>query len=236
MAFLDGDGRGVNWRSLDWELPELGQLTVELHFKRGGTTVFKSVGWVGLVGVFTGLTRTYSIALNYRRTDAGSGGVVGAALRLLRGYVPASYVIRRTLEADMVRTSAAVRVLRQMHLVAPAYLTVCGVDVVATVLVRNPSGVVAARYPHTGPDDDDFLVQTNHDAAGTEATADVLGSYARTATATNICRRNVVAWKQRPRDCLLALAVAPVVNEHTVYYCLMQPGPEMQLKVLRCNA
>jgi hypothetical protein len=58
----------MHFRTLDWDMPELRKLIVQLHFieKPGGAVVARSVTYVGFVGVLTGVKRDLSISLNFR--------------------------------------------------------------------------------------------------------------------------------------------------------------------------
>lgn len=57
------DGEPSLYRTMDWEMPELKPLTKEFEFVRGGQVVFRSVSWIGYVGIFTGVRRGVALAL-----------------------------------------------------------------------------------------------------------------------------------------------------------------------------
>ncbi|KAK3350333.1 beta subunit of N-acylethanolamine-hydrolyzing acid amidase-domain-containing protein [Lasiosphaeria hispida] len=61
-------GKVVHFRTLDWGMDPLRKLIVELEYVRrpGGEVVARTVGYLGYVGVLTGVRRGLSVSLNYR--------------------------------------------------------------------------------------------------------------------------------------------------------------------------
>ncbi|KAK0707286.1 beta subunit of N-acylethanolamine-hydrolyzing acid amidase-domain-containing protein [Lasiosphaeris hirsuta] len=61
-------GRVVHFRTLDWGMDPLRRLIVELEYVRrpGGPVVARTVGYVGYVGVLTGVRTGLSVSLNFR--------------------------------------------------------------------------------------------------------------------------------------------------------------------------
>ena len=57
---------------MDWDLPILKELTIQINFKRRDKTVFTGTTWVGYIGVLTGMkARAFSVSINYRQTHYG---------------------------------------------------------------------------------------------------------------------------------------------------------------------
>lgn len=126
------DGHPLHIRTMDWEMPELERLTIEVDFQRSGRTVASATTWAGYVGVVTGLrVGAFSLSVNYRRTELMSEKPVAAFMKNLWGVVrskwPVSYVLREVLTQEAPLTySGVLRFFRGVHLVAPCYITVAG--------------------------------------------------------------------------------------------------------------
>ncbi|KAI1033462.1 hypothetical protein LB503_008449 [Fusarium chuoi] len=60
--------RMLHFRTLDWGMPELRNIIVELDFVRtdGGPVVATTVGYLGYIGVLTGVRKGMSLSLNFR--------------------------------------------------------------------------------------------------------------------------------------------------------------------------
>ncbi|KAF2166394.1 hypothetical protein M409DRAFT_55229 [Zasmidium cellare ATCC 36951] len=73
----DGEGgtKMVHFRTLDWGMPSLRKLVVQLDFKRrqDGPIIASSITYAGYVGVLTGVRKDFSVSLNFRpnRNDKG---------------------------------------------------------------------------------------------------------------------------------------------------------------------
>jgi hypothetical protein len=139
---VDGpDGHPLHIRTMDWEMPELQPLTIEVDFVKGGTLVHRATTWAGYVGVLTGLRADgFSVSVNYRRTKMGDeNGVAGVLQNLKRGLAghwPVSFLVREVMETE-TEYQQAVDALRMSELMAPVYLTIAG--------TRKGEGIVLAR-------------------------------------------------------------------------------------------
>lgn len=60
--------RMMHFRTLDWDMPELRDLVVQLDFveKSGGPVIATSISYVGFVGMLTGVKKDLSISINFR--------------------------------------------------------------------------------------------------------------------------------------------------------------------------
>lgn len=110
-----------------WLMTEaLRPLVVELHFQRGGETVYKSINFAGYVGVLTGMKpQRFTISLDERFSfDGGFAGII----RWLLGDRDANwagFLMRDTLEqADSYHQ--ALTKLATSKLLAPVYLILAG--------------------------------------------------------------------------------------------------------------
>ena len=145
---VDGpDGYPLHIRSMDWDMPELQPLTIEVDFIRNGHFIHRATTWAGYVGVLTGVRHQgFSISVNYRRTELGAtqSGISGILHNLTRGaagHWPVSFLIREIMETE-TDFHSAVNALQLSELMAPVYLTVAG--------TQKGQGVVLTRDREAG--------------------------------------------------------------------------------------
>ncbi|EME43382.1 hypothetical protein DOTSEDRAFT_89269 [Dothistroma septosporum NZE10] len=69
-AISDGHGgsKMVHFRALDWGMPSLRKIVVQLEFvtETNGATIASAITYAGYVGVLTGVRKDFSISLNFR--------------------------------------------------------------------------------------------------------------------------------------------------------------------------
>jgi hypothetical protein len=58
----------MHFRTLDWDMPELRSVVVQFDYvsRPGGEVIARTMGYVGFVGVLTGLRKDLSISMNFR--------------------------------------------------------------------------------------------------------------------------------------------------------------------------
>lgn len=172
----------------------------------------------------------FSVSVNYRRTEKGSEQPLKAFATNLRGAVarhwPVSFLVRAAFER-CGSYQAACATLEQSELIAPTYLTICGVSPgEGCILSRDRAGsadgsCVEGRLSDGGP-----LVQTNIDcwrANRSEPEDDW----------QDICesrRRRVFALKclgagpASMEDLWLLMSLPPTLAHDTVYTVAMHPS------------
>lgn len=83
-------------RNLDYDFAELlAGMTVQLHFKKNGKTLFKAVTQAGFLGVHTGIAYG-RFAINLNERDKGS--LLGSLWNFLNGKWRVTEIIRYVLE------------------------------------------------------------------------------------------------------------------------------------------
>jgi hypothetical protein len=113
-------------RTMDWELPLLKQLTIEVEFMKGGRQVFVATTWVGCVGIFTGMKPgAFAVSLNYRRTN--DSVALNVAKTILYAW-PTSFLIREVLTSAQ-SYEEAVSVLSNSKIIAPCYFIIASADI-----------------------------------------------------------------------------------------------------------
>lgn len=162
-AVVASDFGHVFIRTMDWDLPELKDITIKIRVVSGDRDIFDAITWAGFVGIFTGIRPgKYAIALNYRRSANPS--LLDNMLSIFKGYYPNSFFIRDLLTNDDTPDR-----IKEVMLVAPAYYTVMSDR--TFVIVRGREEYVERMSK------DNTIVQTNCD--GPDDPSDIMFSHER---------------------------------------------------------
>lgn len=147
MAF-DGD-QPVLWRSMDWNVPQLADLTVQLEFQTEGKTVFRAASWVGYVGVLTGMNRCAAISVNYRRCGDSMWDNLRSAID---SHWPAGFLVRHVLtNPHLYSCYKLVQLcLQKEKLIAPTYFVVTGASGGLACLITRDRAKDLHLLPMTG--------------------------------------------------------------------------------------
>jgi len=250
VADVDGEHLGLeagsktpfHIRTMDWPMPGLEKMTIEVDYVSQGRVLYSATTWPGYVGVLTGLRpQAYSVSVNYRRTQRGADDMFKAVVHnMLQGLAqswPVSFLVRECLES--VETyEGAIGALQQSDLMAPTYITVAGTEAGQGVVItrsRKPSQALPLwNLAEHGP-----IAQSNHDwFLGNAEVAQALGG--DMGTTDNICHsheREAVVRKAieslgnvvSPVDLWLLLSTEPCRAEDTVYTVAMHPATGLLL-------
>jgi hypothetical protein len=212
------DGIPLHIRTMDWPLPQLKKLTIEIQWTRGGQLVYQSLTWAGYIGCMTGMKAgNCSISLNYRTLG---DSLTSNLKRLAQSKWPGGYLIRYVMESGMKCTDI-IQHLCEAELVAPCYLIVCGDKSENCVdIVRSRSDYQLSQL------DNDRLVQTNCDPfPGGQCSSNILWSFERQKMAHDVITRLQKENKEgQLSDPVSAFCQHPIINEETVYITLMIPS------------
>ena len=163
-ASSETDTAPFHIRTMDWEMNQLKDLTIEVDFVKEGHILARTTTWAGYVGILTGMKpQVASVSVNYRRTLAGSRNMIAGVFRnMLKGLGkswPVSFLVRETL-IDKRSFREVVDQLQSKPLMAPTYITVAGAHPgEGIVITRDRESTV---HPWS-LDTDGFIVQTNMD-------------------------------------------------------------------------
>ena len=193
-------------RTMDWNLPELKKITVRLSFFDKDKYLFDAVGWVGCVGVFTGLKKNeYSVAMNYRRSEKPN--FMDNMMGLWKGHFPCSFYLRNLLSFPSESLSGSLKNLEEVYFVAPCYLTILSSDK-RYILIRG-------RSTHSLKDNSkDFLIQTNIDDVTSPECVNILYSKERHS---HMLKMFVGEKIYDLKDVISHIKKYPVTNEETIY-------------------
>eukprot|EP00927_Polykrikos_kofoidii_P053005 TRINITY_DN470_c0_g2_i1.p1 TRINITY_DN470_c0_g2~~TRINITY_DN470_c0_g2_i1.p1 ORF type:complete len:509 (-),score=81.83 TRINITY_DN470_c0_g2_i1:80-1606(-) len=255
-AVVDGKGAAVEGeagagcgrvpfhiRTMDWDLAQLQELTVEVDFVKNGCTVFSATTWPGYVGVLTGVkVGVCSISVNYRRSPLGAENPVkGIVENMMRGLMrawPVSFLVREALDS-CTSFDEAVGALSCSDLMAPTYIIMAGpTEGDGVVITRNRTYVATGNDEQSPPQwslrRDGPIVQANMDHWRDPGVVDSDGNdeaYAWQDICDSISRRAVVREALArtgsvvtPLDLWLLLSLPPCLASDTVYTVAMCPA------------
>jgi hypothetical protein len=231
---VDGpNGYPLHIRTMDWDMPELQPLTIQVEFVSKGRVVYQATTWAGYVGVLTGIRNDgYSVSVNYRRTKEGSDNMLGGIIENLKrgaaGGWPVSFLVRECMETCST-FDEVVASLQQSELMAPVYLTVAG--------IKKGEGIAMARDRKSGQsinvvlnDQNDVVVQANMDIWRSDSNdqneendwQDICESRYRRSFAKAALSTNNSSWTMFDLWCLFSLP--PCLAHDTVYTASMIPA------------
>ncbi len=165
---VQGPRHPIHIRTMDWDLPELKALTINVVYKSRGRIVFRGTTWAGYIGILTGMKpRSFSVSINYRRTRQCSESPAMAfsknIYRCIAGYWPIGYLVREVLTSQKCYSDAVIE-FQNSELIAPTYITICGTKKhEGAIITRDRSAGVRATDNHITRLVDGNLVQANMD-------------------------------------------------------------------------
>ena len=201
------------FRTMDWPMAFLKDITIGLDIKRNQKSIGKVIGWLGCVGFFTVQTESYAIAINYRRTtDMSTGNIVVNAYRTFNMNWPISYLVRNVLEKQLDRSNA-IKIFETAQLISPTYITICAyeagsIDSSKSVIITRDCDKLVDTRSHT-------LIQCNCDFDKTAP--DILWSLERVELFNIIMAELSEQELLSKKTILKSLLVAPILNGDTIY-------------------
>lgn len=134
-------------RNLDWwtENDVLKKYTKIFNYTKGGKTVFQSVGWVGFVGVLSGIKpKQFSITLNAIVSDEAPNMAK-----------PITFLLREILEGDTTFLQAK-ETLEQTEIICDCLLLVAGTSAKEMIVIERTPRSSKTRSAENG-----FIIVTN---------------------------------------------------------------------------
>lgn len=214
---INENGKIIHYRTMDWEMPELKELTINVEFVRGDKHIFSATTWAGYVGVMTGLKAgVCTLALNYRN----SGDSIFTNLnRSINGAWPVGFLMRHLLETETSYDKIK-HYLEISPLISPCYLTIGGLESgVGVVLSRTRDSVDKIQI--LGKNDHDFIVQTNidHDKEHYITANNILYSQQRIQIVKNIMEKYTNT--NSVKKIIQKFNTWPIINDATIYTTVM---------------
>ncbi len=198
-------GEFVHVRTMDWEMPELKALTINIKVVNSNTHLFDAVTWAGFIGIFTGIKpNQYSISLNYRRTS--NPNFLSNVKSAFQGYYPNSFFIRDLLSTCNDEKQAFDRI-KLTYIIAPAYYTFLS-DTIKCSIIRDRTSFSIKEAP---------CVQTNCD--GINQDDNIMHSFERITYMNNI-----ITIKPSLSSLIKYINQWPIQNNYTIYTVIMTPN------------
>lgn len=213
LVMKRSDDTNVHFRTMDWEMDFLKDLTINVNFIRNGKSVFRGVTWAGYVGIVTGMNSYYSVALNYRRSN---GTLMNNFMRTIAMKWPVGYLVRHTLENSWNKYEEALNIFSKYQLISPCYITLCSADHDAVVIVRECDRVVQVRYLNSM----EYIVQTNCD--DDRDPNNIMWSHERVGRVRQIMNSFSVDGAS-VQKIFETFDGDPIINSHTIYKSVLIP-------------
>lgn len=205
------DEAPLHFRTMDWAMPELKDITLNIVFTKDGEPLYSATTWAGYVGIMTACRLSIgSVSLNYRRTN---DGLVSNLNALIGGSWPAGFLIRHSIETAK-NHDQFVAYLTNSTLISPCYFTISG--------QHKKSGKIIVRDRNNATIEEcagKYIVQTNVDNACPESCDNILLSHERLAEVEKILKTAQIG---NLHDLDVALNRYPVINHETIYVSLMR--------------
>ena len=170
MLVENSEGNMLHGRNMDYSLPGLANITVDVSFLDGESkeTIMQSTTFLGYVGVVTGM-RNDGWAIQVNQRFKLEIPILHTFIAALNGFRSVGLAVRDELMSTE-DFSSAVEKLSKVQLMAPLYLIMSGLDQgEGAILIGDRDGVddgSKKRHEgvvHLGDDAEWYLVQTNHD-------------------------------------------------------------------------
>lgn len=216
-VIYDKTTKPFHYRTMDWDLPALRDLTIQVEFVKNKRVLYRASTWAGYVGIMTAVRKNIgTVSLNFRRTDTGS--VLNNLYSMIGGSWPAGFLIRHAIEsADSY--DQLVNFLSNSDLISPCYFIVGGVKRGSSaVLMRDRNTVRKIKMA------DVQYVQTNIDYDKIDADVpNILMSRERIQKVHDIIGSGLEADAiKSDADILSLFDTPPIINYETVYISVMR--------------
>lgn len=203
------------FRTMDWPMKFLKDITIGLDIKRGGESVSKVIGWLGCVGFFTAQTDSYAIAINYRRTtELSIAQIVVNAYRTFNMNWPISYLVRSVIENDnQPDRMSIIKLFETAQLISPTYITICAYE--SGLVCGSKSVIITRDWDKLVSTRSHDLIQCNCDFD--KSSPDIMWSLERKELFGIIIAELNEQPDYSKKTILKSLLVQPIVNDDTIY-------------------
>lgn len=209
------DGTCLHCRNLDYGLPGLQELTINVDFMRNGSVAYSGVTFAGYVGVLTGVRPGgWSVSVDERWTKNGTIWTNVFEALFSHGQ-SIGFFLRDTLDAEATYAGALAKV-QSTHLISVIYIIMAGAGPnEAAVVTRDRDRAVDTWS--IAPPAAFFRVETNYDHWRPVEHGDDRRSPANR-------RMNATTYEAVTADYMWdVLSDFPNLNSETVYTALMLP-------------
>jgi hypothetical protein len=211
------NNKNVFFRTMDWDMNILKDLTITLEFKKNNKTLFFAPTWIGCVGIFTAyIPDKYAISINWK---SNNGGLLKNVMKVLTMHWPVSYLLRDICETNH-DTKHMINRLQTSTLVSSCYYNIFFPNDKPMTIIRHPTTYITLVR--------DYIIQTNCDYDCNEP--NVLYS---------VERRNIIQKYMMDHNnnfdsydqILKLLCIYPIINEETIYLTVINEDSHMTTMV-----
>lgn len=210
------EDKDFHFRTMDWEMPELSDLTINIDFCKNDMVLYKATTWAAYIGVLTGVRKGIgSVSLNYRRTDNGS--LFQNLKSMINGSWPSGFLIRHAFETATAHYEL-VEYLSNSKLISPCYMIVGGPTPRSGIIIVRDREEIKSKIVIG---DEGYLVQTNidYDDLNNPMAPNILYSKERIEKVSEIMQQNPNI--NDFTELLQNFGVYPIINYETIYVSLM---------------
>jgi hypothetical protein len=220
------DGQ-VHVRTLDWDIPELKSLVIDVSFCIGGAVVYQGVTFLGCVGLLTCMRpKAYSLSYNFRKppTSAKTTSKFLLVKHLFNCFTSSSSIsmtIRKIIELKLDYASV-VKTVESGPFSGSGYIIICGTRIMqGKVVAYGDKGYSISASSN-------YMVQTNHDEMMMKVDvnwADGDDLLLNTIDRKDAFEKNLSTLRMRTEQSVFSAARHdPIINKDTIFLCLMNPG------------
>ena len=219
----NADGTLWHGRNLDYDIPDLQSVTINVQFVRNGQKLYEGTTYVGYIGLVTGVKHgAFSLSMDARDT----GGSLWDNLFewIFKGGKAVPFFYRNVFE-NTNEYGTALEMLQTTPMIAPSYLIIAGTESgQGAVITRNRDG---AEDTWTISDKEWFLVQTNDDhwLPPEDNRRDATNKHMEKYDPTNIDSKSM----------LNIMNMKPTLNRYTTYTSVMSAGNNYYYAMIQNN-
>lgn len=225
----DTKGAIYHGRNLDYHFTDLlRNITILVHFQRGGKTVYTATTYAGYVGVLTGQKpHVFTVSVDERDQGAWWENLLEAILDHNANFI--SFLVRDTLE-EASDFESALNSLASSPLIAPVYFIIGGVGPREGAVITRDRVSALNVWRLDAEDGRWFLVETNYDHWTTPPPDDDRRDPA-IKSIEEMGRQNFTT-----KGLFGVMSTPPVLNDGTIYTTIMSASqPELYTTWIRHN-
>lgn len=208
-AIIDINGKEFFFRTMDWPMKFLKNITIGLNLIKNGKNIGKVTTWLGYTGYLTAtnLINNYTICINYRRTQQISiSALMKNVYRTFMQSWPIGYLVRYIIENNLSISDIEFQ-LSKAQIISPCYITIYIPNSKSIIITRDCDKAINIRTSD--------LIQTNCDYDKTEP--NILWSVERVAAIKEAQKILSNEKKLSTKDILNILLKHPILNMDTIY-------------------
>jgi len=220
------DGTIYHSRNLDYGIPGLTNITIQVQFQKSNTTLYECTTFAGYVGCLTGIrSGGWSVTVNER--DQAGSSLIDNLVEALKGGKSIGMFLRNSLET-IPDYPTALKMVTDTQLIAPVYITIAGVSAGQAAVVTRNRTVADDVWPIDTTEGRWWVLETNDDhwKPPEDHRRDVANQGMKDLGQNNLSNAGLFN----------VLSTKPVFNSDTVYTANMIPATGYAAAYIRYDA